>query len=92
MQLSHQCQQVLNKLLGHPVRISQNGQIQIISFKQQDGKFFIPRVLAYDFDRDIAPVLRYLVDIGIGARNIAEVASNAPMLFQHSVQVRSKNA
>jgi len=44
------------------------------------------RVLAFDFDRDIAPVLRFLVDIGVGARHLAQVATNAPMLFQHSVQ------
>ena len=49
-------------------------------------------VFGTKFERDIAPVLRFLVDIGVGARNIAEVASNAPMLFQHSVQVRSKYA
>lgn len=44
------------------------------------------RVLTYDFDRDIAPVLRYLVDIGVWPRNLGDVATNAPMLFQHSVQ------
>ena len=48
------------------------------------------RVLAFDFDRDIAPVLRFLVDIGVGARHLAQVATNAPMLFQHSVQVRNQ--
>ena len=65
--------------------------VQIISSSKM-ANLFILRVLAYDFDRDIAPVLRYLVDIGVGARNIAEVASNAPMLFQHSVQVWSRYA
>ena len=53
-------------------------------------KIFICRVLAFDFDRDIAPVLRFLVDIGVGARHLADVATNAPMLFQHPVQVRPR--
>ena len=47
------------------------------------------RILAFDFDRDIAPVLRFLAG-AVGVRDLAHVATNAPMLFQHPVQGRRK--
>jgi hypothetical protein len=43
-------------------------------------------VLTYDFQKDIAPKIRFYVDRGIKARELGDIFTQTPLLFKHPIE------